>query len=159
MRLVILHSSNQASDYFFLAQLKSDLENLSAAETAVRGGDLLLSWSSRVQDFLRPAYGRHGDNPVPHHSQLVVPLPSPPRHPERRGPAFKEGRDRASFSTRLVGLENSSSTGSVSSRPYFGKGEVGRQKQGWCNAAVGLVLPLQWGTGNMSVPPFWYCLH
>lgn len=73
--MVILHSSIQASD-FLGAQLKSDPENLSAAETAVGGGDLLLSWSSRVQDFLRPAYGRRGDNPIPH-LHLVVPLFSP----------------------------------------------------------------------------------
>lgn len=53
-----------------LSQLKSDLENLSAAEAAVQGGDLL-SWSSGVQDFLYPGYGRCGVKLIPHHSHLV----------------------------------------------------------------------------------------
>jgi len=104
------------------------------AETAVRSGGLL-SWSSVVQDFLHPGYGRCTNNPVPHHSHLVVPLFSP-LHLERRSPAFREGKDCSSPSTHLTAVENSSPTGSVSSRLCFGKRLVQRQKQCWHNTAV-----------------------
>lgn len=61
---------------------------------------LFFSCSYEIWDFLLPAYGRCGDNPIYPHSHLVTPLL--PQHLERKSPAFREWEVVPQFQPNLL---------------------------------------------------------